>query len=360
MLAAAYAQKAREIGRRPVLRQGRRRCCEQALQRDPADPAALTERAALSLSRHDFRAGLRDARAARRAGPELNRPFGVLVDALVELGRYREAGRALQAMVDRKPDVAAYCARVLLARAARRPRRRPPGHGAGRRAPAADTADSAAWVGAQLSHLDLLRGRLRLAGARGARGALPRSRASGVLGGAGARRGRARRTARGDRAPAPARRAAAAARVRDRARRVRAGGRPPRRGAARPRAGARRAAPALGRGREHGRRGGRLRGRSRLAARARSRSARRAWAAAPSVRSADALGWALTRAGRPRGRPALGASRAGARLPRPGVPRPRRGRRPRGGPGRPRPRRCSPPRGARRGCRRVLAREVGR
>ena len=27
--------------------------------------------------------------------------------------------------------------------------------------------------------------------------------------------------------------------------------------------------------------------------------ARRAWAAAPSVRSADALGWALTRAGRP-------------------------------------------------------------
>ena len=28
--------------------------------------------------------------------------------------------------------------------------------------------------------------------------------------------------------------------------------------------------------------------------------ARRAWAAAPSVRSADALGWALTRAGRPR------------------------------------------------------------
>jgi Tfp pilus assembly protein PilF len=28
--------------------------------------------------------------------------------------------------------------------------------------------------------------------------------------------------------------------------------------------------------------------------------ARRSWAAAPSVRSADALGWALTRAGRPK------------------------------------------------------------
>ena len=38
----------------------------------------------------------------------MTKPFGVLVDALVELGRYRAAGRALQAMVDRKPDLASY------------------------------------------------------------------------------------------------------------------------------------------------------------------------------------------------------------------------------------------------------------
>ena len=47
--------------------------------------------------------------------------------------------------------------------------------------------------------------------------------------------------------------------------------------------------------------------------------ARRAWAAAPSVRSADALGWALTRAGRPARGAALGAPRAAARLARPAV-----------------------------------------
>src|SRR5215217_9563791 len=35
-------------------------------------------------------------------------PIGVLVDALIELGRYPEAGRVLQHMVDRKPDLAAY------------------------------------------------------------------------------------------------------------------------------------------------------------------------------------------------------------------------------------------------------------
>src|SRR5205085_5978529 len=72
------------------------------------DPGALTERAALELSRHDFRAGLADAERARRLAPQVVAPYGALVDALVELGRYRAAGRALQAMVDRRPDLAAY------------------------------------------------------------------------------------------------------------------------------------------------------------------------------------------------------------------------------------------------------------
>ena len=51
--------------------------------------------------------------------------------------------------------------------------------------------------------------------------------------------------------------------------------------------------------------------------------ARRGWAQAPSVRAADALGWALTRAATPR--PAtLGAARAAARLARPALARARR------------------------------------
>src|SRR2546429_378 len=69
----------------------------------PGDPAAVTQRSALELSRHDFRAGLADALRARALAPAVNKPFGVLVDALVELGRYGAAGRALQEMVDRHP-----------------------------------------------------------------------------------------------------------------------------------------------------------------------------------------------------------------------------------------------------------------
>ena len=64
--------------------------------------------ATLALARHDFRDGLRLARRARRLGPELARPFSVLVDAEVELGRYEQAGRSLQRMIDLQPTLASY------------------------------------------------------------------------------------------------------------------------------------------------------------------------------------------------------------------------------------------------------------
>ena len=81
---------------------------DRALSLRPDDPGALTQRSALELSRHDFRAGLRDALRARALAPAVIAPFGTVVDALVELGRYPQAERALQEMVDRKPNLAAY------------------------------------------------------------------------------------------------------------------------------------------------------------------------------------------------------------------------------------------------------------
>ena len=60
--------------------------------------------------------------------------------------------------------------------------------------------------------------------------------------------------------------------------------------------------------------------------------ARRGWDAAPSTRSADALGWALTRAGDPEAGSALGAPGAEARLGRPALARARRPRGAGGGP----------------------------
>jgi len=80
----------------------------RALALSPNDPDALVGAGTLALARHDFAAGLRYGDAARRAAPQLVRPLGVIVDAQVELGRYREATRTLNRMVDLKPNLASY------------------------------------------------------------------------------------------------------------------------------------------------------------------------------------------------------------------------------------------------------------
>jgi tetratricopeptide (TPR) repeat protein len=68
----------------------------------------LTTSATLALARHDFSRGLDYGLAARRANPESAAPYPVIVDALVELGRYGAAGRELQRFVDAKPALASY------------------------------------------------------------------------------------------------------------------------------------------------------------------------------------------------------------------------------------------------------------
>jgi pentatricopeptide repeat protein len=107
LLAGAYAQKARDTGDGAFTTRAET-VIARGLRVAPADPGLLTERGALAMSRHDFRAGLRDARAVVAAEPALRKPYGVLVDALVELGRYDEARRALQRMIDLGPGLAAY------------------------------------------------------------------------------------------------------------------------------------------------------------------------------------------------------------------------------------------------------------
>jgi tetratricopeptide (TPR) repeat protein len=295
-LAGAYAQKVRETGDASfylradgVLR--------RALALDPADAGALTERGALALSRHDFRAGLRDARAARRLAPEVDKPFGVLVDSLVELGRYGAAGRALQEMVDRKPDLAAY-ARVSYFREL---------HGdlAGARSAlelalsaGGEAAENVAYVDTLLSHVDLLRGRLGLA-AREAREALARFPGYPAAEAALARV----QIARGDLPGAIVRLRGVVARLPLPEHVIALGEAEQAAGRARA---ARRDLALVGAERrllaaagvntdvelalfeaDHG------------SPRRALALARAAWAKAPSVRSADALGWALTRSGRP-------------------------------------------------------------
>jgi tetratricopeptide (TPR) repeat protein len=81
---------------------------KRALARKPGDAGALAGLGALALGRHHFEEGLSYGLRARRAAPGVARIYGVIVDANVELGRYEAAARALQRMVDLKPNLASY------------------------------------------------------------------------------------------------------------------------------------------------------------------------------------------------------------------------------------------------------------
>jgi tetratricopeptide (TPR) repeat protein len=296
-LAAAYLQRVRETGD-PSFYAKAGGVLRQALAHDPRNVNALTEAGVLALARHDFRGGLRYGERVHALAPQLVKPYGVLVDGLVELGRYGQAEATLQRMVDLKPTLAAY-ARVSYLREL---------HGdlagaeqAMRLAVSAggDAAENVAYVQTLLGNLLFDRGRLadaayayrdalsRFAGYVPARAGLARLDAV---------RGRYEPAIRAYRAavaqlPLPeyvvglgetelaAGRSAAARRdlelVSAEERLLRANG----------------VNTDVDLALFEANHGSPARGVA---------LARRAWAAAPSVRSADALGWALTRSGDPR------------------------------------------------------------
>ncbi len=107
-LGLAYVQQARISGD-PSYYSKAAGAFRRSLREDPDDNApALTGRAALAAARHDFGRSLQLARQAQRINAYDSVSLGVMVDALVELGRYREAFKALQRMVDLKPGVPSY------------------------------------------------------------------------------------------------------------------------------------------------------------------------------------------------------------------------------------------------------------
>ena len=114
LLGLAYLQRARETGDASyygradgVLRRARKL--------DGRDPVALSGLASLASSRHDFSASLRLARRAVALAPDTARGYGLLGDALLELGRYDEAFRAFDRQVELKPSLSGY-ARIAYAR----------------------------------------------------------------------------------------------------------------------------------------------------------------------------------------------------------------------------------------------------
>ena len=113
-LGTAYVQQAR-ITSDPSAYPLARAALRRSLALQPNDNAgALVGLGSLAAARHDFADALRWGRRAVRAAPFDADAYGVLGDALLELGRYRAAFTSFQRMVDTRPDLASY-ARVSYA-----------------------------------------------------------------------------------------------------------------------------------------------------------------------------------------------------------------------------------------------------
>ena len=87
----------------------------RALATAPDDPGATLGLGSLALTRHDFRGALVLGRHAVELAPYSPSSYGVVGDALLELGRYHEAFATFEKMVAVKPTLAGY-ARIAYAR----------------------------------------------------------------------------------------------------------------------------------------------------------------------------------------------------------------------------------------------------
>ena len=101
-LGVAYVTRARETAD-PSFYTKATGVLERASRLAPRDAATMTARGLLDLGRHDFRAALAWGTRALRANPDATEAYGIVFDAQVELGRYQAAAATAQAMVDRKP-----------------------------------------------------------------------------------------------------------------------------------------------------------------------------------------------------------------------------------------------------------------
>ena len=114
LLGLAYQQRARETGD-PRWYPKSESVLRRALVLDPRDGLAVSGLGSLALARHRFRKALALGEQARSLNPYSARSYGVIGDALIELGRYRMAFLAFDRMNRLRPSLSSY-ARVSYGR----------------------------------------------------------------------------------------------------------------------------------------------------------------------------------------------------------------------------------------------------
>ena len=107
-LGAAYVQQAATTGDPGYYAKAEAVLADSLAQQPTGNEPALTGQAALAAARHDFTAARDLARQATALNPYSAAAYGVLTDALVELGDYDSAFTALQQMLDLRPGVPSY------------------------------------------------------------------------------------------------------------------------------------------------------------------------------------------------------------------------------------------------------------
>jgi tetratricopeptide (TPR) repeat protein len=107
LLGVAYEQRARETGD-PTYYTKAGAALHRALSLAPKDLVATNGLGSLALSRHRFREALALGRKAHRLSPTTALTYGIIGDALVELGRYPAAFGAFDTMARLKPGLASY------------------------------------------------------------------------------------------------------------------------------------------------------------------------------------------------------------------------------------------------------------
>ncbi len=107
MLAVAYMQKARETGDFSFNARAEA-AVAQSIKLSPDNFDALRLQSKLLITYHRFSEALPMALRAVERKPNDYEARGALVDALVELGHYEEAKKAVQAMLDVRPYTASF------------------------------------------------------------------------------------------------------------------------------------------------------------------------------------------------------------------------------------------------------------
>jgi tetratricopeptide (TPR) repeat protein len=113
-LGLAYLQKTRETGD-PTHYARAEAAFQQSLDGDAQNAESMRGMGSLALARHEFATALSWGEQALQLEPGSARSYGVIGDALIELGRYDEAIDAFQRMVNAKPDLSSF-ARASYAR----------------------------------------------------------------------------------------------------------------------------------------------------------------------------------------------------------------------------------------------------